>query len=215
MENGRLSGPEQELIRESWRSVNSNPLEHGMILFTRLFDLEPDLLPLFQYNCRQFSSPRDCLASPEFLDHIRKVMLVIDAAVIHLDDLSSLEEYLTNLGRKHKAIGVKLSSFSVRPGPGATDTHRHLALHLCLSAPVSLRISVSTPASLRWLRASACLYPALSPSSCLCSSLPPSMCASTSLCYVSLRLYTSLHLRLYGLPTSLHFSPPLHVCLHL
>ncbi|XP_038626566.1 neuroglobin isoform X1 [Tachyglossus aculeatus] len=78
----------------------------------RLFDLEPDLLPLFQYNCRQFSSPQDCLASPEFLDHIRKVMLVIDAAVIHLDDLSSLEEYLTNLGKKHKAIGVKLSSFS-------------------------------------------------------------------------------------------------------
>ncbi|XP_038627384.1 neuroglobin isoform X2 [Tachyglossus aculeatus] len=112
MENGRLSGPEQELIRETWRSVNSNPLEHGMILFTRLFDLEPDLLPLFQYNCRQFSSPQDCLASPEFLDHIRKVMLVIDAAVIHLDDLSSLEEYLTNLGKKHKAIGVKLSSFS-------------------------------------------------------------------------------------------------------
>lgn len=41
--------------------------------FHRLFDLEPDLLPLFQYNCRQFSSPEDCLSSPEFLDHIRKV----------------------------------------------------------------------------------------------------------------------------------------------
>lgn len=39
----------------------------------RLFALEPDLLPLFQYNCRQFSSPEDCLSSPEFLDHIRKV----------------------------------------------------------------------------------------------------------------------------------------------
>lgn len=39
----------------------------------RLFDLEPDLLPLFQYNCRQFSRPEDCLSSPEFLDHIRKV----------------------------------------------------------------------------------------------------------------------------------------------
>lgn len=39
----------------------------------RLFDLEPDLLPLFQYKCRQFSSHEDCLSSPEFLDHIRKV----------------------------------------------------------------------------------------------------------------------------------------------
>uniref|UniRef100_A0AAA9SS12 Neuroglobin n=1 Tax=Bos taurus TaxID=9913 RepID=A0AAA9SS12_BOVIN len=78
----------------------------------RLFDLEPDLLPLFQYNCRQFSSPEDCLSSPEFLDHIRKVMLVIDAAVTNVEDLSSLEEYLAGLGRKHRAVGVKLSSFS-------------------------------------------------------------------------------------------------------
>nr|XP_025725345.1 protein O-mannosyl-transferase 2 isoform X3 [Callorhinus ursinus] len=78
----------------------------------RLFDLEPDLLLLFQYNCRQFSSPEDCLSSPEFLDHIRKVMLVIDTAVTNVEDLSSLEEYLAGLGKKHRAVGVKLSSFS-------------------------------------------------------------------------------------------------------
>lgn len=78
----------------------------------RLFDLEPDLLPLFQYNCRQFSSPEDCLSSPEFLDHIRKVMLVIDTAVTNVEDLSSLEDYLAGLGKKHRAVGVKLSSFS-------------------------------------------------------------------------------------------------------
>lgn len=39
----------------------------------RLFDLDPDLLPLFQYNCKQFASPQECLSAPEFLDHIRKV----------------------------------------------------------------------------------------------------------------------------------------------
>ncbi|XP_027953423.1 protein O-mannosyl-transferase 2 isoform X7 [Eumetopias jubatus] len=78
----------------------------------RLFDLEPDLLLLFQYNCRQFSSPEDCLSSPEFLDHIRKVMLVIDTAVTNVEDLSPLEEYLAGLGKKHRAVGVKLSSFS-------------------------------------------------------------------------------------------------------
>ncbi|KAK2104510.1 hypothetical protein P7K49_018366 [Saguinus oedipus] len=78
----------------------------------RLFALEPDLLPLFQYNYSQFSSPEDCLSSPEFLDHIRKVMIVIDAAVTNVEDLSSLEEYLVSLGRKHRIVGVKLSSFS-------------------------------------------------------------------------------------------------------
>lgn len=29
-----------------------------------------------------------------------------------MEDLSSLEEYLAGLGRKHRAVGVKLSSFS-------------------------------------------------------------------------------------------------------
>ncbi|XP_075782923.1 neuroglobin [Pelodiscus sinensis] len=112
MESGRLSSTEKALIRESWQKVSSNLLQHGIVLFTRLFDLDPDLLPLFQYNCRQFSSPQECLSSPEFLDHIRKVMLVIDAAVTHLENLSSLEEYLTNLGKKHQAVGVKVDSFS-------------------------------------------------------------------------------------------------------
>uniref|UniRef100_A0A8I5ZM27 Neuroglobin n=1 Tax=Rattus norvegicus TaxID=10116 RepID=A0A8I5ZM27_RAT len=65
---------ESELIRQSWRAVSRSPLEHGTVLFSRLFALEPSLLPLFQYNGRQFSSPEDCLSSPEFLDHIRKTL---------------------------------------------------------------------------------------------------------------------------------------------
>ena len=43
-------------------------------------------------------------------------MLVIDAAVTNVEDLYSLEEYLASLGRKHRAVGVKLSSFSVGKG---------------------------------------------------------------------------------------------------
>lgn len=35
--------------------------------------MDPDLLPLFQYNCKQFASPQECLSAPEFLDHIKKV----------------------------------------------------------------------------------------------------------------------------------------------
>ncbi|XP_052594152.1 neuroglobin isoform X2 [Peromyscus californicus insignis] len=107
-----MERPESELIRQSWRTVSRSPLEHGTVLFSRLFTLEPSLLPLFQYNGRQFSSPEDCLSSPEFLDHIRKVMLVIETAATHAEDLSSLEEYLAGLGRKHRAVGVRLSSFS-------------------------------------------------------------------------------------------------------
>lgn len=42
-------------------------------------------------------------------------MLVIDAAVNHLDDLHSLEDFLLNLGRKHQAVGVSTQSFAVGP----------------------------------------------------------------------------------------------------
>lgn len=45
-----------------------------------------------------------------------QVMLVIDTAVTNVEDLSSLEGYLTGLGKKHRAVGVKLSSFSVGKG---------------------------------------------------------------------------------------------------
>ncbi|NP_001281237.1 neuroglobin isoform 1 [Mus musculus] len=125
-----MERPESELIRQSWRVVSRSPLEHGTVLFARLFALEPSLLPLFQYNGRQFSSPEDCLSSPEFLDHIRKVMLVIDAAVTNVEDLSSLEEYLTSLGRKHRAVGVRLSSFSV--GSGTVGESLLYMLEKCL-----------------------------------------------------------------------------------
>ena len=38
----------------------------------RLFELEPALLGLFQYNTN-CGSTQDCLASPEFLDHVTMV----------------------------------------------------------------------------------------------------------------------------------------------
>ncbi|XP_067151705.1 neuroglobin isoform X2 [Apteryx mantelli] len=113
MESGALSRAQQALVRESWQRVRGDPVQHGTVLFRRLFDLDPDLLPLFQYNCKQFASPQECLSAPEFLDHIRKVMLVIDAAVNQLENLPCLEEYLYNLGKKHQAVGVKVESFSM------------------------------------------------------------------------------------------------------
>uniref|UniRef100_A0A803JIU7 Nitrite reductase n=1 Tax=Xenopus tropicalis TaxID=8364 RepID=A0A803JIU7_XENTR len=81
-------------------------------MLCRLFELEPELVFLFQYNSSHFSKVQDCLSSAEFTEHIRKVMTVIDAAVSSLDCLSSLDEYLTSLGRKHRAVGVKLESFN-------------------------------------------------------------------------------------------------------
>ncbi|KAI4879089.1 hypothetical protein NFI96_001426 [Prochilodus magdalenae] len=77
----------------------------------RLFELDPSLLSLFNYKTNCGVAP-ECLSSPEFLEHVTKVMLVIDAAVSHLEDLHTLEEFLLNLGKKHQAVGVKTQSFA-------------------------------------------------------------------------------------------------------
>uniref|UniRef100_A0A3Q3ITV1 Nitrite reductase n=1 Tax=Monopterus albus TaxID=43700 RepID=A0A3Q3ITV1_MONAL len=111
-----LSGKDKELIRGSWESLGKNKVPHGVIIVffvcDRLFELDPALLSLFHYSTK-CDSTQDCVSSPEFLEHVTKVMFVIDAAVSHLDDLQSLEEFLLNLGRKHQAVGVNTQSFTV------------------------------------------------------------------------------------------------------
>ncbi|XP_075470801.1 neuroglobin [Ascaphus truei] len=113
MEREELSVPQKELIRESWQTVSQDTLHHGTVLFTRLFELQPELILLFHYNASQFSEVQECLSSEDFMEHIRNVMSVIDAAVSCLDCLPSLDEFLTGLGKKHCAGGVKLESFNI------------------------------------------------------------------------------------------------------
>ncbi|KAL3049139.1 hypothetical protein OYC64_008589 [Pagothenia borchgrevinki] len=104
----QLGEPGQEQSSSWCRHVFQNSV---VFVCGRLFELDPELLTLFHYttNC---GSTQDCLSSPEFLEHVTKVMLVIDAAVSHLDDLPSLEDFLLNLGRKHQAVGVNTQSFA-------------------------------------------------------------------------------------------------------
>ncbi|XP_051578345.1 neuroglobin-like [Myxocyprinus asiaticus] len=108
----KLSEKDKGLIRDSWESLGKNKVPHGIVMFRRLFELDPTLLTLFSYSTNCGVLP-ECLSSPEFLDHVTKVMLVIDAAVSHLDDLHTLEDFLLNLGRKHQTVGVKIQSFTV------------------------------------------------------------------------------------------------------
>lgn len=68
-------------------------------------------------------------------------MLVIDTAVTNVEDLSSLEEYLAGLGRKHRAVGVKLSSFSVGQGallPPELLTRGHHSLPVLPYLPIPI-----------------------------------------------------------------------------
>ncbi|CAB1335207.1 unnamed protein product [Coregonus sp. 'balchen'] len=69
----KLTEKDKELIRGSWESLGKNKVPHGVIMFSRLFELEPALLNLFHYNTN-CSPTQDCLSSPEFLDHVTKVV---------------------------------------------------------------------------------------------------------------------------------------------
>lgn len=68
-----------------------------------------------RYNHTHTHTPHTFLFCPVlfFLYLLHQVMLVIDAAVSHLDDLHSLEDFLFNLGKKHQAVGVNTQSFAV------------------------------------------------------------------------------------------------------
>ncbi|CAB1330889.1 unnamed protein product [Coregonus sp. 'balchen'] len=89
----KLTEKDKELIRVSWESLGKNKVPHGVIMFSRLFELEPALLNLFHYNTN-CGTTEDCLSSPEFLDHVTK-------------------DFLLNLGKKHQAVGVNTQSFVV------------------------------------------------------------------------------------------------------
>uniref|UniRef100_A0A3B4ABM3 Nitrite reductase n=1 Tax=Periophthalmus magnuspinnatus TaxID=409849 RepID=A0A3B4ABM3_9GOBI len=97
-----LSEKDKELIRGSWESLGKNKVPHGVIMFS-LFELDPELLTLF-YHRTKCSSSQDCLSSPEFVEHVTKVMLVIDAAVSNLDDLPSLEDFTPGCGSAYTVL---------------------------------------------------------------------------------------------------------------
>lgn len=131
----------------------------------RLFDLEPDLLPFFQYNCRQFSSPEDCLSSPEFLDHIRKVR--------ERRSRRGLWDPAEHLPGGEREPRVRENDFCFLPwawsySPPSAPSHQgHLLLSLCAELALSAAPqSAFSPAlcSASWSQLS--LPSALSPGSC-------------------------------------------------
>lgn len=83
-----------------------------------------------------------------------QVMLVIDAAVTNVEDLSSLEEYLAGLGKKHRAVGVRLGSFSV--GSGGLSCSRAAGAARSQPSPTKIHWPPPHRHFLRWPETEAC-----------------------------------------------------------
>ena len=85
--------PEQvELIKSSWAKVVPISEAAAEIFYGKLFDLDPELKPLFKGDMK---------------DQGRKLMAMINTAVNGLDNLEAIVPAVQDLGKRHVGYGVK------------------------------------------------------------------------------------------------------------
>lgn len=85
--------PEQvTLVKDSWKQVVPISEQAAELFYGRLFELDPELKPLFKGDMKEQG---------------RKLMTMINTAVMSLDRLDSIVSAVQELGRRHVDYGVK------------------------------------------------------------------------------------------------------------
>ena len=102
------------LVRSSWQLVLPIERQAAALFYQRLFDLDPDLAPLFRGNITEQGD---------------KLMAMLGMVVSRLDRLAELRPAVEQLGRQHAEYGVEASTttpsappYSVRCGPGSATS---------------------------------------------------------------------------------------------
>ena len=83
---------EKELVQTSWEKVVPIADTAASLFYTRLFELDPALRPMFTSDIKEQG---------------KKLMQMITVAVRGLDDLGALVPAVQALGRRHAGYGVK------------------------------------------------------------------------------------------------------------
>ena len=83
----------RKLVTESWKSLAPNGAAVGAIFYRRLFEIAPELRPLF--------------ARVTMEDQARKLVTMLDLVVHWLDVPERLVPVLKNLGERHTKYGVQ------------------------------------------------------------------------------------------------------------
>jgi len=91
-----LTPKQVELVQGTWEQVVPISDQAAVLFYGRLFELDPDLKPLF---------------STDMKEQGRKLMTMITAAVRGLSDLGKLVPVVEDLGRRHVGYGVKDSHY--------------------------------------------------------------------------------------------------------
>lgn len=87
-----------KLIRESWDYVVTNVDGAGMIFYDRLFEVAPEVKPLFKGDIKNQS---------------KKLITMISFAIGKLDQLDSVVKDIEDLGRRHGKYNVRQEHYLV------------------------------------------------------------------------------------------------------
>jgi len=88
----------RQLVIESWKSLAPNGTVVGTIFYRRLFEIDPNLRPLF--------------AKVSMDEQIRKLVTMLDLVVKWLDVPERLVPVLKQLGERHTKYGVQDEHYS-------------------------------------------------------------------------------------------------------
>ena len=87
-----------ELVEDSWDFAITNTEGAGMIFYSRLFEIAPELRPLFK-------------ESPEA--QAQKLVSLITFAVTKLNSIGEIVDDVRSLGKRHKKYNVKAEHYAI------------------------------------------------------------------------------------------------------
>ena len=93
-----LTPQQKRLIKQSFESIQDYSNALTKLFYGRLFELRPDLRPMFKINLE---------------DQSRKLLDMLVVIVEALDDFDSLRPRLAELGRKHVTYGVVSEHYQI------------------------------------------------------------------------------------------------------
>ena len=104
---GPLTEAQKNLVQESWEKVIPIADTAANLFYTKLFELDPAVKPLFDKS--------------DMAEQGKKLMQMITAAVKGLDNLGELVPAVQKLGERHNTYGVKAEHYDT-VGAALLDT---------------------------------------------------------------------------------------------
>ena len=91
-----LTEKQVELVTESWSQVSPIAQQAAELFYNRLFELDPELRPLFKGNIQEQGA---------------KLMQTLSIAVASLTNLEQLIPTLQTMGKRHEEYGVQAAHY--------------------------------------------------------------------------------------------------------